>query len=182
MNIDHFIRIYRYGLGTLLLSWVGVLPSYRVRDLVYKHVFGVRMGIGSKIYRSCHMFAPSQIVLHERAVIGEACFLDGRLGIEIHANANLSSEVMIWTLQHDAQARDFRNIGGKVTIERRAWICARAILLPGVTIGEGAVVGAGAVVTKDVAPYTIVGGVPAMKIGERNRDLRYELTGRVPFI
>lgn len=49
------------------------------------------------------------------------------------------------------------------------WICSRAIVLPGVNIGEGAVVAAGAVVCKDVEPWSVVGGVPAKKIGERER-------------
>ena len=50
-----------------------------------------------------------------------------------------------------------------------------AIVLPGVTIGEGAIVAAGAVVTRDVAPYTIVAGAPARPVGERRRDLSYQL-------
>lgn len=50
------------------------------------------------------------------------------------------------------------------------------IILPGVTIGKGAVIAAGAVVTKDVEPYTIVGGVPARKIGERSPRLNYQIT------
>lgn len=58
-------------------------------------------------------------------------------------------------------------------IEDHAWIGARVIILPGVTVGEGAVVAAGAVVTRSVPPYAVVGGVPAKRIGERNRDLLY---------
>lgn len=60
-------------------------------------------------------------------------------------------------------------------ISDRAWIAYRAIILPGVTIGEGAVVGAGAVVMKDVEPYTIVGGNPAKVIKKRSLDLDYTL-------
>jgi acetyltransferase-like isoleucine patch superfamily enzyme len=58
----------------------------------------------------------------------------------------------------------------------RACIYARAMVIRGVNIGEGAVVAAGSIVTKDVPPYTIVAGIPAKKIGERSRDLRYELS------
>jgi acetyltransferase-like isoleucine patch superfamily enzyme len=60
-------------------------------------------------------------------------------------------------------------------IGNRVWIGYGAIILPGLTIGEGAVVGAGAVVTKDVEPFAIVGGNPARKIGERARELNYRL-------
>ncbi len=76
-------------------------------------------------------------------------------------------------------------VGDKALLDARNGIrigCPDTTLLPGVTVGEGAVVAAGAVVTGDVAPYTIVAGIPARKIGDRNRDLRYEFTGRpVPF-
>jgi acetyltransferase-like isoleucine patch superfamily enzyme len=56
----------------------------------------------------------------------------------------------------------------RVSIGKDVWIGANAVILPGVTIGDGAIIGAGAVVTGDVEPYSIVGGVPARKIGERN--------------
>ncbi len=108
-----------------------------------------------------------------------------RDGIRIGCNVNLSSDVHIYTEQHDHRDPWFRcNSDGSfgVTICDRAWIGPDTTLLPGVTVGEGAVVAAGAVVTGDVAPYTIVAGIPARKIGDRNRDLRYEFTGRpVPF-
>jgi len=71
--------------------------------------------------------------------------------------------------------------GAPVIIEDYAWVSSRTTLLPGVTIGKGAVVAAGAVVTKSVEPYTVVGGVPAKKIGERSKELNYKLSSSVPF-
>jgi acetyltransferase-like isoleucine patch superfamily enzyme len=88
--------------------------------------------------------------------------------------------VWIWTLEHDPQSPDFATVGGPVTIEDYAWVGCRVVILPGVCIGKGAVVAAGAVVTKDVPPYAIVGGVPARTIGERAPDLRYQLTWYQP--
>ena len=86
----------------------------------------------------------------------------------------------MWTDQHDYNDPDFKLKNGKrgpIRIGDRAWIGPNVIILHSVTIGEGAVVAAGAVVTKDVPPYTLVGGVPAKVIGERNRRLRYEFKG-----
>ena len=60
-------------------------------------------------------------------------------------------------------------------IEDNAWVAMRATILPGVTIGEGAYVGAAALVNRDIAPYTLVGGVPAKKIRDRSRDIQYTL-------
>jgi len=91
----------------------------------------------------------------------------------IGQNVNISSEVMIWTMQHDYNSHDFRAQGGSVLVEDYAWISARVIILPGVVIGKGAVVAAGAVVTKDVPEYSVVGGVPAKVIGCRNHNLCY---------
>ena len=100
-------------------------------------------------------------------------YLDGRVGVVVGNNVNVSFQTCILSLHHDHNAPTFPAIGGVVTIQDHAWIGARATLLPGVTIGEGAVVAAGAVVARDVAPYEVVGGVPARKIGERNRDIQY---------
>ncbi|MBC2722396.1 MAG: hypothetical protein HGJ97_06900 [Desulfosporosinus sp.] len=60
---------------------------------------------------------------------------------------------------------NFKSVGAPVTIDHHSWICSRAIMLPGINIGAYAVVASGAVVTKDVPPYAVVGGVPAKVIG-----------------
>lgn len=78
-------------------------------------------------------------------------------------------------MQHDPQDPLYQGVGGPVVIEDYAWLSCRTVILPGVTIGKGAVVAAGAVVTKDIEPYSIVGGVPAVEIGVRTKDLQYEL-------
>jgi acetyltransferase-like isoleucine patch superfamily enzyme len=91
---------------------------------------------------------------------------------------------MIWTMHHDYNDLNFKAIGGPVIVEDYAWICSRAIILPGVTIGEGAVIAAGSVVTKDVAAWTVVGGVPAKKISVRERK-NYDYTPNeywIPFV
>ena len=123
------------------------------------------------------------IIINKNSVIGHHCILDGRMGIEIGKNVDLSTGVYIWTLQHDPQCENFKTTGGKVVIEDYVWISCRSVILPGVLIGKGAIVAAGAVVTKDVNPYTIVEGIPAKKIGERYRNLKYSLGKNViPFI
>lgn len=64
-----------------------------------------------------------------------------------------------------------------VEIDDRAWLGSNVVVLPGVHIGEGAVCCAGCVVTKDVEPYSVVAGIPAKKVGERPRNLKYEFSG-----
>lgn len=82
------------------------------------------------------------------------------------------------TFEHDLDDPDFLPRGRKVVIEDYVFIGIRAIILPGVTIHEGAAVAAGAIVTHDVEPYTIVAGTPAKPIRKRNRDIHYTLVHR----
>lgn len=106
---------------------------------------------------------------------------DGRRGLEIGNNVNISSDVSIWTLQHDHRDPYFecKPEGGKVVIGDRVWLGSNVIVLPGVTIGEGAVCCAGCVVTKDVEPFTVVAGIPAKKVNERPKDLYYVFNDKV---
>lgn len=116
------------------------------------------------------------IRIGNKTIINRNCYLDGRGGLTIGNNVNVSFGTTIVTLQHDYNDPDFCCEAGPVIINDYAWIGAKAMILPGVTIGEGAVVAAGAVVTRDVAPYTVVGGVPAKFITNRNKNLKYNNT------
>lgn len=103
------------------------------------------------------------------------------MGLIIGKNVNFSSNVQVYTLQHDHRDPYFCEQSNKkmsVEIGDRAWLGSSVIVLPGVTIGEGAVCCAGSVVAKDVPPYAIVAGIPAKQIGERTHDLRYEFEGK----
>ena len=175
----------RWAIGGLLFftKAVGCLPCQSLRMLIYRIALRLKAGRRVTIYGNVEMRSPWKITIGEDAVVGNDCLLDGRRGLTIGRHVNISSGAWIWTLHHDIQATDFQAVGAPVTIGDRAWICARAMVLPGVTVGEGAVVAAGAVVTKDVPPYAVVGGVPAKQVSERNRDLAYELwPGRVPWV
>jgi acetyltransferase-like isoleucine patch superfamily enzyme len=112
------------------------------------------------------------IRLGDRVFIGPHCTLFGAGGIEIHDDALISPHVVITSHQHtfdrlDALIREQSSQFAPVVVEADVWIGAGAILLPGITVGRGAVIGAGAVVTKDVPAGAIVVGVPARVIRRR---------------
>ncbi len=116
----------------------------------------------------CRFLNGRKVFLGERNVINFGCLLDGRkFFIRTGSNVSIGPEATILTLGHDPRSATFEDRGGDVIIGDRVWIGYRAIVLPGVTVGEGAVVGAGAVVAKDVEPYAIVVGNPAKRIGWR---------------
>lgn len=175
------LRVRSEGLregGALLLAMlVGKLPMRRLRGLLARNLLGLRAHPDSIVYRWRDLREPRGIEIGAGSIVGFWATLDGRRGIRIGRNVNLSSEVALWTLQHDTDDPAFGVGGGPIVIEDLAWVSFRATVLPGVTIGRGAVVAAGAVVTEDVPPFTIVGGVPARPIGERRRDLDYSMEG-----
>lgn len=167
------------GLAAFLYNHlVGRVPSRRLRMLALKVWLGA-LGKGTGVQTGCRFLNGRRVFLGPNNVINFGCLFDGRVfAVRTGANVSIGPEASILSMGHDPQSPGFDNEGGEVVIGDRAWIAYRAVILPGVTIGEGAVVGAGAVVTRDVPPYAIVAGNPAKVVGERSRDLTYELDYR----
>ena len=101
--------------------------------------------------------------------------MQGGGGGKIYDNVNISSYVKIITAGHDVQSTSFAGTTAPVVIEKNAWLATGCTILEGVHVGEGAVVACGAVVVKDVDPYTVVGGIPAKQISNRNENVDYKL-------
>ena len=123
---------------------------------------------------------PDKLNVGRGSIIGDNAILDARNGIILGENANLSSNVSIYTEQHDYKDELFRcseSDDKSVVIGDRAWLGSNVIVLPGVKIGEGAVCCAGCVVTKDVASFDVVSGIPAKRIRTRPKSLSYEFDG-----
>ncbi len=156
---------------------IGWLPSNRMRCFMWRRL-GMQIGKRTSIHRNCRLYRPSQVQVGDHCVILRETLLDGRKGVAISDNVNISEGVLIFSLHHDMCSPMFATTGGQVCIEDHVFVGARAIILPGVTVGRGAVVAAGAVVTKDVPPMAIVGGVPARHIATRPDVLTYTLDYR----
>lgn len=158
------------------LRCTGFVPLHHYRRLVYR-IFGVTIGKGSTIHMFASFYNPYNIVIGKDTIIGEWTVLDGREKLVIGDHVDIASNVMIYNAEHDVNSSDFTKARcEKVTIEDYVFIGPRAIILPGVKIGRGAVVAAGAVVTKDVDALSIVGGIPAKEIGTRDgKTLTYKL-------
>ncbi len=170
---------FRLILGGLIAffynSILGKLPSRTLRRIYLKRWLG-GIGSGTGVQMGCRFLNGRKVHLGDRNVINFGCLLDGRkFQIRVGNDVSIGPEASILTLGHDPQSPEFADRGGNVMIGNHVWIGYRAIILPGVTIGEGAVVGAGAVVTKDVEPFSIVAGNPARKIGDRRAALSYKL-------
>lgn len=176
-------RIYWlwYDARDALVGCVGVVPFHTIRLLLYRALFGVSIGAHTSIHMRCRFYKPGSVTIGSHSVINRGVLLDGRYPLTIGDNVSVSEEVMFLTLEHDPDSPTFANRGAPIVVRDRVFVGVRAIVLPGVTLGEGAIVAAGAVVTRDVAPYTIVAGVPARFVRQRNRNLEYELDYRKMF-
>lgn len=171
MGIKRKIRSYKSGLEWWFInSFLCNFPSKRFRFWCLK-LMGMNLHKDVRFYTGFHIRNPKGITIGSGVNIGPNVLLDGRKGLTIGRNAVIAYEAIIWTLNHDYNDIHFCGKGAPVEIGDYAWICSRSIVLPGIKIGEGAVVASGAIVTKDVPPYSIVAGVPAKIVGQREKKI-----------
>jgi acetyltransferase-like isoleucine patch superfamily enzyme len=156
-------------------SYLTHFPSYTMRTAYLRHVLKIPIGTDTSIHMGC-FFTGNNIKIGCNTVIARNCYFDGRAYlIEIKNNVSIAPEAYILTMSHSVNSPTFDTVGGAVIIEDYVWMGARVMILPGVTAGKGSVLGAAAVITKNVEPYTVVAGSPAKKIGDRSEDLQYNL-------
>lgn len=153
--------------------WVNRVPFHAIRNAYYRAVCRLELASGSSLHMGAVLYTLGGVRIGPKTTIDQSVRLDGRGGLVIGAGVSIAPEVALLTADHDPQSSDFAGRVAEVVIEDHVWLGTRAMVLPGVRVGRGAVVAAGAVVTKDVPPYAIVGGVPARVIGERTEDLQY---------
>jgi len=170
-------RITRFLALISYYGFVKYIPSKAgdsLRSFICKFVFD-KFGKGSCVHRKVHFGVGGNIELGDYSHIGEKAYIASlRLGgrLIIGKRVSIAPEVVMLTMTHRINKKGLPAIGSgydvkTVTIGDGVWIGMRAIILPGVFIGEGAIVGAGSVVTKDVPPYAVVGGAPAKIIKYR---------------
>jgi len=174
-EMEHRFRMLLWRIRDFTLAIVGKVPWNCVRVLLYRRVFGMQIGKGARIEGDCIIWGPKRITIGSGSVVNQGVILDGRYPLTIGDHVSISIQSVILTLEHDLTALNFRAVGAPVSIGDRAFVGTRALILPGVSIGENAAVAAGAVVTTNVPAATIVGGVPARPIGNRPVSLKYHL-------
>ena len=153
----------------MVLRFVGFIPIHFIRKIFYI-ISGVKMSFDSTIHIGANFFNPSNITIGHDTIIGDHCFMDGRAPLKIGSHVGIASQVLIYNDEHDIHSLDYGNSFGPVEIGDYVFIGPRAIILPNIKIGKGAVVAAGAVVTKDIPNFEIWGGVPAKKINDRSNQ------------
>ena len=161
------------GEARYCLRWIISLTPGMMGRFLRRRFWGIgSVGDNVNIDEGCWFSHPENLMLDDNVKINKWCMLNAGGGIEIGRNTLLGPGVIIWSQNHKYMRRDMPvNRQGytyeRVIIEEDVWVAARATILPGVRIGKGAVVGAGAVVTGDVASFAIVAGVPARQVKVR---------------
>jgi acetyltransferase-like isoleucine patch superfamily enzyme len=158
--------------------WVSGIPSHTIRQWYYCYVMKYNIGQNTAILMDCTFDCTQHFAIGSNSVINGKCRIDNKSSITIGDNVSISQEVMILSSDHDPDSPVFASRDLPVIIEDYVFIGSRATILPGVTIGKGAVIAAGSVVTKNVEPFAIVGGVPAQFIRTRKAELNYRLSYR----
>lgn len=173
------MRVFLSELKIYLCNhWVSTVPSHSFRLWYYRKIMKFKIGPESSVFLNCSFDMPNGLEIESNCVINGKCRLDTRGKITIGKNVSISEEVIVLTADHNPRTPGFEGQNKSVKIEDYVWVGTRAIILPGVTLGEGALVAAGAVVSKSIPPYEIWGGVPAKKIGERPKNLTYAVSYR----
>lgn len=173
-KIRQTIKYFCSGLYYFFFSLVMTIPFELVR-CGWLRVNLKRFGKGSFAMTGVEFLSPQRISIGNRCVINKKTLLDGRGGITIGNDVDIAREVLIWSCTHDISDINHSTFCKSVTIEDHVWIGARATILPGITIGRGAVIGTSSVVTKDIPPMAVAVGNPAKIIKYRVNELSYNL-------
>jgi len=170
-SIPHWKKYFYYPVMLFGNVVINKIPSRHIRKW-YAQLLGARIG-NSFFFRRVEILFPKGLLIGDNSNVGWFTLLDARGGIKIGNNVSVASYVKLITGSHDLNSPHFEAVFKPIIVNDYAWICTGAIITQGVEIGRGAVVAAGAVVTKNVGDYEVVGGCPARVIGHRKPDFDY---------
>lgn len=169
-----------YFIALALINTVhGVLPFF-LRSVLYR-LCGFRIHRRATLQGGIRFFHVGRLEVGEGSLVNRGVYLDNRGGITIGRQVSIAHDAKLYTMGHDPHDPSFATKAAPIRIDDHAVVFAGAMLMPGVHLGEGAVVMAGAVVTKDVPPRRMVGGNPAVDLGERRCIPAYTLKRRFWF-
>lgn len=152
----------------MLNDIVAIIPFWSVRKAILS-LYVKSLGKGAHIDMKNFFVFPSKFLLGAFSHINRGCFFNAKNEITIGDSVSISYGCRFLSNIVEETKTD-----KSIHIDDYVWMGAHAVIIGGVHIGKGAVIAAGALVTEDVQPYTIVGGVPAKKIGKRTADLDYK--------
>ncbi len=177
-NIKKILTHFKLQIIFILLALLNysfkIIPFKLIRNSLL-NLAQINCDATSIVHKGVRFLGFGKLSIGQHTIINKNVLLDNRFSIEIGSNISISHDVRIYTTGHNINSPSFEIKQKCVRIQDYAVLFAGAIIMPGVTIGRGAVVLPFSVVTKDVPPMTVVGGSPAIYKGLRFKDLKYKL-------
>ena len=164
---DRLMRLF-WGVSYVLLFKLSPRPFHGWRAFLLRS-FGAKLGEGCHIYPHAKIWAPWNLVCEDVVAVADDAIIYNPMPIVLGSHSTISQQAYLCGATHDYNLRSFPLIAAPIRIGAYAWICARATVQPGVHVAEGAVLGLGAVATKNLEPWSINVGIPARKIKDRIR-------------
>ena len=158
-------RIVWTVINRTLFRWMGGRLCWPLRRSLLR-LFGGQIASDSLIYASCRIYAPWLLTVG-RVCIGPNTEIYNKAPVEIGDDSVISQGAFLCSASHDTSDLMMPLVAKPITIGKSVWVAANAFIGPGVTLNDGAVAAACAVVVKDVEPWTIVGGNPARELKKR---------------
>ena len=159
-----------WGIVWLLLYRPSPRPFHAWRSMLLR-LFGAKMGPNCHFYPASRVYSPWNLVCDDQVTAGDGAEIYNPSPIKLGSHAILSQGCYVCGATHDFDDPAFPLLSYAMEIGPYAWICARACVGPGVTVGEGAVLGLASVATRSLEPWTVYGGSPAVRIRERKRTV-----------
>lgn len=155
-------------------------PLHRWRSLLLR-CFGASLGPNCHFYPRSRIWAPWNLICAENVTVADDAEIYNPALMRFDSHAIVSQGAYLCGATHDYDDPRFPLLAYSIELGAYSWICARAIVGPGITVGEGAVLGLGSVATRDLEPWTVYVGMPAQKLKERRRTMPQGTSARRQF-
>jgi putative colanic acid biosynthesis acetyltransferase WcaF len=162
----------------VLASWTPA-RLYRLRRFLLQ-LFGARMAAHTDVRGSARVWYPPYLIMEERAILAEGVNCYNMAPVHIKRGAIVSQRAHLCAGTHDVDDENFQLQARPIVVGSNCWIAAEAFVGPGVNVGDGAVLGARAVTFRDLQPWTIYVGNPAMPKRKRSQVARSAKEGNLP--
>jgi putative colanic acid biosynthesis acetyltransferase WcaF len=162
-------RRFLWNLTRALLYRSSPRPFFAWRALLLR-CFGAKLGPGCKFYPAARIYAPWNLICDDLVAVADGAEIYNPAPIHLGSHVILSQDAYLCGATHDYDSPAFPLLAYSSRLDAYAWVCARASVAPGINLGEGAVLGLGSVATRDLEPWTINAGLPAVKIKDRARS------------
>lgn len=149
-------------------------PMHRWRAMLLR-LFGARLGPDCHIYPKAVIWAPWNLSCEDAVAIADEAIIYNPSKVSLRSHSIVSQQAYLCGATHDYNDPAFPMVSASITVGRYAWVCARATVLAGVEVGDGAILGLGSVASKNLDPWTVYAGLPAKKV--KTRKMHPYLTG-----